>query len=31
MSIVAGRYKVDADEVVADEAKRVLSTMPGRS
>jgi hypothetical protein len=31
MSIVADRYEVHADEGVADEAKRVLSTMPGRS
>ena len=30
-SIVADRYEVQADEGVADEAKRVLSTMPGRS
>jgi hypothetical protein len=30
-SIVADRYEVHADEGVADEAKRVLSTMPGRS
>jgi hypothetical protein len=31
MNIVADRYEVHADEGVADEAKRVLSTMPGRS
>jgi hypothetical protein len=30
-SIVADRYEVHADEGVADEAKRALSTMPGRS
>jgi hypothetical protein len=30
-SIVADRYEVHADEGAADEAKRVLSTMPGRS
>jgi hypothetical protein len=30
-SIVADRYEVHADEGVADEATRVLSTMPGRS
>jgi hypothetical protein len=30
-SIVADRYEVHADEGVADRAKRVLSTMPGRS
>jgi Heat induced stress protein YflT domain len=30
-SIVADRYEVHADEGVADEAKRVLSIMPGRS
>ena len=29
-SIVADRYEVHADEGVADEAKRVPSTMPGR-
>lgn len=31
MSIVADRYEVQADEGVAGRAKRVLSTMPGRS
>ena len=29
-SIVADHHEVHADEGVADEAKRVLSTMPGR-
>jgi hypothetical protein len=29
--IALDRYEVHADEGVADEAKRVLSTMPGRS
>ncbi|MGE5747860.1 MAG: hypothetical protein ACM33U_11440 [Solirubrobacterales bacterium] len=31
MSIVADRYEVHADEGVAEQANRVLSTMPGRS
>ena len=26
-----GRYEVQADEGVADEAKRVIAAMPGRS
>ena len=29
--LVADRYEVQADEGVADEAKRVLAAMPGRS